>query len=436
MLPNLLALFQQQKAVSTDSRSIPNGAIFFALKGEKFDGNQYAAQALDKGAAYVVVDNPSCVKQGDPRYILTDNTLNTLQGLGKAYRRTLNIPVLGITGSNGKTTTKELIASVLKTEKRISATRGNLNNHIGVPLTLLSIPKDTEMAIVEMGANQPDDIKELVEIAEPTHGLITNIGKAHLERLKGIEGVKKVKGQLFDFIREHNGFAFINGADTNVVSVAEGITQCVVYDKAKAGFSYIILKQSLTEMQLLVSSVFWEKPEIFKAQLTGEYNAQNIVAAIAVGHVFGISVGNIKKGIYDYVPMNHRSQIIHKGNLILWMDAYNANPASMKAAIRNIFLSNPDKKIALILGDMFELGEESEKEHIEIGQFVKEFSPVLTLWVGREMRYAAAQFGTEAHYYESYELLPPALDKTLQVAEIVLIKGSRGMALERLLDRL
>ncbi|MBX7241463.1 MAG: UDP-N-acetylmuramoyl-tripeptide--D-alanyl-D-alanine ligase [Bacteroidia bacterium] len=438
MEKDLLSLFLVNKSVSTDTRNLPAGTLFFALKGEKFDGNQYAAQALDKGAAFAIIDNPAYFLPDDKRYILVADSLRALQSLGREYRRTLSIPVLGITGSNGKTTTKEIIASVLKTEKKVSATKGNLNNHIGVPLTLLSIPEGTEIAIVEMGANQPDDIRELAEIAEPTHGIITNIGKAHLERLKGIEGVKKVKGQLFDFIRNHDGVVFVNNSDANVVDVAKGINHTITFGTENADFTYWIERQSLYEMTVTVKSIFWEKEESFEARITGDYNAHNIVAAIAIGHYFGISPENLKKGIYDYIPVNHRSQIIEKPDFTIWMDAYNANPSSMKAAIRNIFETNSGKKIALILGDMFEMGEESEKEHTDLGRFVRTYSPVITLWVGKELIYAYNKdFSGEIHF-NGYEDLPQDIHSLLRDtgAEIVLIKGSRGMALERLLDRI
>ncbi len=435
---DLLSIFLVQKSVSTDTRNLPAGTIFFALRGEKFDGNQYAGQALEKGAAFAVIDNPEYFKPEDKRYILVQDSLAALQNLGREFRRTLSIPILGITGSNGKTTTKELIASVLKTEKKISATKGNLNNHIGVPLTLLSIPEDSEIAIIEMGANQPDDIKELAEIAEPTLGIITNIGKAHLEKLKGIEGVKKVKGQLFDFIRNNNGVAFVNVSDANVADVAKGIEKKITFGIENADFTYWIDRQSLYDMTIKVNSVFWENEETFEARITGDYNAHNIVAAIAIGHYFGISLEGIKKGIYDYVPINHRSQIIEKAPFTIWMDAYNANPSSMKAAIRNIFETNEGKKIALILGDMFEMGDESEKEHAELGRFIRTFSPAMTLWIGKELHHAYDETQAEEKYFERFENLPTDIHLLLKESgiEIVLIKGSRGMALERILDRI
>ena len=434
----LLFLFLKQGSVSTDSRSLAEGAIFFGLRGEHFDGNVYAEGALENGAAYVVIDDVRYHKPGDSRYILTENSLRALQDLGRDYRRMLAIPVLGITGSNGKTTTKELIASVLKTERRVFATKGNLNNHIGVPLSLLAIPQDAEIAIIEMGANQPDDIKELAEIAEPTHGLITNIGKAHLERLKGIEGVKKVKGQLFDFIRNHGGTVFINLADANVIDVANGIEKRITYGADNADFVYTIRRQTLEEMMVVVSSRFWEGEAVFPARLTGEYNAHNIVAAIAVGQYFGISLAKIQEGIYAYLPVNHRSQIIQKPHFTIWMDAYNANPSSMKAAIQHIFDTNKGKKIALMLGDMFELGAESEKEHKALGDFVRTFSPALTVWVGTELHFAFDKSNANEAYFEKFEDLPLDIHGVLMAvsAEVVLIKGSRGMALERVLERI
>lgn len=433
----LLTIFLQQKRVCTDTRQIQKGDIFIALKGDKFNGNEYAAKALEMGAAYALVDDEKYFQAGDERYIWTENCLKSLQDLGRAYRRTLNIPIIGITGTNGKTTTKELIASVLQTEKKVFATKGNLNNHIGVPISLLSISADTEIAVIEMGANQPDDIKELVEIAEPTHGIITNIGKAHLERLKNIQGVKTVKKQLFDFIGAHNGKAFVNVADKNVRDAAAEIplTDFVTFGTEEAQFHYKLLAHTNTEMEMAVFLENNSQPEIFHTQLTGEYNCMNILAAITIGTYFGISLVSIKKGIYAYLPTNQRSQIIEKPHFSIWLDAYNANPSSMKAAIRNIITQNKDKKVMFILGDMFELGEESVKEHSDLGEHINEFAPVFSVLVGKEMKHTFEAIAQNAIHFEKIESAESHLKELIlqHKPQLILLKGSRGMAMERLL---
>jgi len=433
----LLNIFLQQKRVCTDTRQVQNGDIFFALKGEKFNGNQYAEKALEMGAAYVVLDEEKYVKAEDERYIWVENSLKALQDLGREYRRTLTIPIIGITGTNGKTTTKELIYSVLQTEKRTYATKGNLNNHIGVPLSLLSIPQDAEIAVIEMGANQPDDIKELVEIAEPTHGLITNIGKAHLERLKNIEGVKTVKKQLFDFIGTHKGKAFVNMADKNVRDAAAEIplTNFVTFGARDSQFRYNLLIHTNVKMDLEIFLANNPTPELFRTQLTGEYNCMNILAAVAIGSHFGISLPSLKKGIYAYLPTNQRSQIIEKPHFSIWLDAYNANPSSMKAAVRNIITQNKGKKVLLILGDMFELGEVSEQEHRDLGSHIHDFSPEFSILVGKEMKYAFEEIKSKAIHFEDVEAAKVHLRELIRVhkPQFILLKGSRGMAMERLL---
>ncbi|MFN0199981.1 MAG: UDP-N-acetylmuramoyl-tripeptide--D-alanyl-D-alanine ligase [Bacteroidia bacterium] len=434
---DLLKLFQRYKKIATDTRKLQAGDLFFALKGENFDGNGYAAQALEKGAAAVILDNEQFYQPNDERYILVPNVLKSLQDLGREYRRTLSIPIIGITGSNGKTTTKELIASVLKTEKQTFATSGNFNNHIGVPLSLLSIRSTDEIAVIEMGANQPDDIKELAEIAEPTHGVITNIGKAHLEKLKNIEGVKTVKKQLFDFLREHKGTVFVNCADENVQDSAKGIFHQVSLGSSDSLFNYHLLHQSQEGMELELTYRNWEKPEIFRTQLTGEYNCMNILAAVAIGSHFGISLENLKKGIFNYVPTNQRSQIVKQGNYTICLDAYNANPSSMKASVLNFFSQYPQAKKAVILGDMFELGEESKAEHSKLGEIVEAHQPDLSIFVGKEMRYAASAL-SQCKHYENVEALQAEISALLEEHKIthVLLKGSRGMAMERLLPKI
>ena len=432
----LFSIFLQHPHISTDTRKVQANDLYFALKGENFDGNVYAAQALEKGAAFVVVDNPAFFAENDARYLYVENSLKALQTLGRDYRRTFEIPFLGITGSNGKTTSKELIASVLRTEKKIHATQGNLNNHIGVPLTLLAMPKNTEIAVIEMGANQPDDIKELCEIAEPTQGLITNIGKAHLERLINIDGVQQVKGQLFEAVALQQGAIFVNETEERVVAEGKKVADRITFGAKGSDFDMNIVSHSAEGMEIQLFCKHWQHPEIFNSQLSGSYNALNILAAVAVGDYFGISIEGIKKGIYNYVPTNHRSQWLQKGDLRMLIDAYNANPSSMKAAVSNIFEENTGKKIGLIVGDMFELGAESEAEHRALGRHIAQYSPAFVALLGKEMRFAEAEIKAFPHIYSAeVEAAKTSILAQLKEneVEILLIKGSRGMALERIL---
>lgn len=436
---SLLPIFLQQRKVSTDSRNIPAGAIFFALRGDAFNGNQYAAQALEKGAAYVVVDDDAYYLPTDSRYIKVVDALIALQELAREYRQTWTIPVIGVTGSNGKTTTKELIASVLRTEKNTFATTGNLNNHIGVPLSILAVSPEVEIAIIEMGTNQPGDIQFLVEMALPDFGIITNVGKAHLEKLLSLDGVKVEKGQMFRSVGKKGGEIFVNETDARVVQEAKAhCTHHITYGTETSDFSCEITHNTLTSMTLCVKSKHWDGVEIFDAQLTGAYNALNILVAIAVGWRMGISLPNIKQGIYNYLPTNQRSQIIEKPHYHIWLDAYNANPSSMREAISNIFAANPNSRIALFLGDMFELGKESQVEHREIGVHVDRFLPCLTLLVGKEMKYAAEVLGGRAKHFLSVADIPDTLPQWIEEsgADVVLIKGSRGMKMETILPKM
>ncbi|MEM6348707.1 MAG: UDP-N-acetylmuramoyl-tripeptide--D-alanyl-D-alanine ligase, partial [Bacteroidota bacterium] len=364
----LLDLFFRHRSVNTDTRKVKDGDMFFALKGERFNGNLFAAKALEAGASYAIVDEAEVCVEGDERYLLVENVLLALQNLARAYRRTFSIPFLGITGSNGKTTTKELVFEVLNTQKNTFATKGNFNNHIGVPLTLLSIPEETEIAIIEMGANQPGDIKELAEIAEPTHGLITNIGQAHLERFGSLDGVQKTKGELFDFLRASGGVLFVNLADERVVKAAAYQNSDISFGTKEADHQIELLNHHLNGMRLSYTRSGAE-PLSLDTQLSGEYNAMNILVAAMLGDYFGVPRSEIQKGIYGYKATNNRSEIVKKGDKTILLDAYNANPSSMRAAIQNVF-SYPDKKVLLILGDMLEMGEEEAEIHAELGRFI------------------------------------------------------------------
>jgi UDP-N-acetylmuramoyl-tripeptide--D-alanyl-D-alanine ligase len=427
----LYQYYLQHRSISTDTRSIAPGGLFFALRGENFDANAFAQQALDKGAAYVVVDNPAY--QLNAQCLLVEDSLSALQQLAAHHRSSLTIPVIGLTGSNGKTTTKELINAVLSERYKTFATKGNLNNHIGVPLSILSIAKDTEIAVIEMGANHQKEIEFLCEIARPTHGLITNIGMAHLDGFGGFEGVKKGKAELYGFLRAQHGFAFIyrNNPYLLEMSAAAGLNKIVYYGTQEDNQVSAKLLQADPYIELS-----WEnKSGVFetKANLTGAYNFENILAAICIGDFFEVSAAQIHKGLVNYYPTNNRSQLTKTDNNTVICDFYNANPSSMAAALGNLTALTSAHKVA-ILGDMFELGPESAAQHRHIVQVAQEASADLLIFIGRhfyaEREHAKGQF---------FETVAQAEDYLKQVAltnSTVLLKGSRGMALEQLMPLL
>ena len=360
-ISELYELYLHNPKVTTDSRNCPFGSIFFALKGENFDGNQYASKALESGCAYAVIDNPDYIT-GD-RTILVDNVLKTLQQLAHRHRKALGTPVIGITGSNGKTTTKELLAAVLSTKYNLLYTEGNLNNHIGVPLTLLRLNHQHEMAIIEMGASHPGDIKELAEIAAPNYGIITNVGQAHLEGFGSFEGVIKTKGELYDYIRQTKGKIFIKKENEYLQPIAKGIEQ----------ISYGTDESSFASGKVASCSPFlifdWKqqgKIHTVETHLIGSYNLDNVLVAVAIGRYFKIPAERISRAIASYEPNNNRSQFKETEHNKLIIDAYNANPSSMKAAIDNFAAMQVDTPKAVILGDMRELGETSDALHAEI----------------------------------------------------------------------
>ncbi len=434
-IDQLLNIREKHPRVNTDTRKVSAGDLFFALKGDRFDGNLYAAEALSKGAAYAVIDNPDVAVPGDERYLLVPDTLLALQQLATAYRQTFTVPVFGLTGSNGKTTTKELIAAVLSTEKITHATAGNFNNHIGVPLTLLAMPRQTEIAVVEMGANQPGDIAELAAIAEPSHGLITNVGAAHLEKLLSLEGVRITKGALFDFLRANGGTAFVNLADHRVAQTAEGMAPVVTYGTDAATFQCKLLSESLEGMTLEVTARHWPEKEIFTSRLGGAYNALNILVAIAVGDHFGISRAGIRQGIFNYLPENQRSQLIDAGAFRIWLDAYNANPSSMRASVEHA-LRIEKSGVTLILGDMLELGEAENDIHREMGEWINTANPHLVIGIGPRMKHLVAAITGNTAWFPDGEAALPHLGTLLQGSALVVIKGSRGMKLEQVLPHL
>jgi len=429
----LFLLFQQYPRICTDTRKIKEGDLFFALRGDRFDGNKYAAQALEKGAAYAIIDDPQYANTEDARFILVSDSLKALQELARNYRKTFQIPFLGITGSNGKTTSKELIRSVLASEKKVYATSGNLNNHIGVPLTLLAMPQDTEIAIIEMGTNQPGDIRELVDIALPTDGLITNIGAAHLERLGNIAGVREEKGALFREVIEKGGTIFLNEGDAELRKLRGNYDRAISFGEGSLNYTVEVKNNTSSGMEISVESAGWKSPEIFHLNLSGSFNALNALAAIAVGEYFGISINGIRQGLGAYISQNNRSQMLERGGFQIYLDAYNANPSSMKAAIANVF-EIQEGKTTLILGDMFELGTEEKQLHAELGSFINSFSPAVCIGIGPLMKHLIDEVNGKTHWFQDVEAARPSLLSLLKDTELILIKGSRGMALERLLE--
>lgn len=435
-IDSLLKLFLECKRVCTDTRKLLKGDLYFALKGDHFDGNRFADQALTDGAAYVVVDNAEVVK--DSRYLLVEDTLVALQDLAKAYRQQLNIPILAITGSNGKTTTKELVAAVLSKAHQTHFTQGNFNNHIGVPLTLLAMPLTTEIAVIEMGANHQGEIAELCEIAEPTHGLITNIGKAHLEGFGGIEGVKKGKSELYAYLAAHHGVAFINLEENYLAELASqrGVQREIDYclsitPDPTTPFYEIRLDQLNPTIK-----VAFLKPDgnirTVESVLSGRHNLQNIMTAIAVGKYFKVSSHLIAEGIAEYVPSNNRSQRLTHRGVGVYLDAYNANPSSMRAALQN-FAAEAKGPQSVILGDMLELGETAAAEHLDIAHLAQSLDFEKIILVGPYFADAAKTLGLL--HYSNVNELGAALDWPALAGSEILIKGSRGMKLEQLLEQ-
>lgn len=419
-IPQIYEVFKKSTGISTDTRNVNKGQIFLALKGASFDGNQYADYALDQGASHVIVDDPKVVK--DERYILVMDALHTLQKLANYHRNQFDIPVFSLTGTNGKTTTKELIVAVLEQKYKVSSTKGNFNNHIGVPLTLLDIDETAEIAIVEMGANKVGDIRELCSIGNPTVGLITNVGQAHLEGFGSFEGVVKTKTEIYDFLINNDRPLFYNAQEEILKGNAQRSKKAIAFQ----------LEDNKWEVDLKdQEGVTVQKGDVsIKTQLTGSYNAQNIAAAIALGEYFDVPMESIKKGLEGYFPTNNRSQVMKKGSNLLILDAYNANPTSMKAAIENL-ASKSGNKLA-VLGDMFELGQYSEDAHkAVIDQLKKE--GISAYLVGEEF---SKQKDTDQSqsYFKTTEDLKVFLEDNKIENATVLVKGSRGIALEKVLE--
>lgn len=413
-MSHLYDLFCRHPHISTDTRRIEPGSLFFALRGETFDGNRFAAEALAKGAAYAVVDNPAMAGD-DVRIVVVDDTLKALQELAREHRRALGIPILAISGSNGKTTTKELLSRVLSERFEVYATRGNLNNHIGVPLTLLAMTRDTEFGIVEMGASACGEIALLAAIAEPRYGLLTNIGRAHLEGFGGPEGVRRGKGELFDYLAANGGTAFVRSDDKTLSSMAA--------ERASLDAEYYPTTLS----------------DGIPTHLEGDYNRFNIAAAAAIGRFFDVDELRIRHAIAGYVPDNNRSQRIQTARNTLIVDCYNANPSSMHAAVANFSAEPLDtrRQRVLILGDMLELGSWSAHEHAAIIRLAIQNSQSRVLLVGKEFANAYAGLSKpqpSLTLYSSREELIAALTAHPVDDALVLIKGSRGIGLEKVVE--
>lgn len=430
----LYQIYLKHPVISTDTRKIVPGSLFFALKGEHFDANTFAKQAIEAGAAYAVIDNPD-YKAGD-RYLLVDDVLPALQDLARHHRKQLNIPVIGLTGTNGKTTTKELINAVLSQQFKTYATQGNLNNHIGVPLSILSVNSDHEAAVIEMGANHQKEIELLCSISQPSHGLITNVGKAHLEGFGGVEGVRKGKGELYDFLGHHHHMAFVNCDDPVLVNMAlERRLHPVIY-YGEGDTSSLVSGKIIANSPLL--TLEWtdrrsDRIHAIETQLTGEYNLPNILAAICIGLYFDIDPHRINAGISGYQPKNNRSQVTQTATNTLICDYYNANPSSMAVAIENIGRLTANHKV-LILGDMFEMGEEAAVEHEEVVREAIAAAVDKRIFIGHEFYKISAPFRGLGGFYSTVEEAIAAIKAHPIRNSTVLIKGSRGMALERLVD--
>lgn len=421
---DLYDLFIHNPQITTDSRNCPKGSIFFALKGDKFDGNQYAGKALASGCVYAVIDNPDYYI--GERTILVDNVLKTLQQLAHHHRKVLGLPIIGITGTNGKTTTKELLAAVLSTKFNLLYTEGNFNNHIGVPLTLLRLTHDHEMAVIEMGASHPGDIKELVDIVHPNYGIITNVGRAHLEGFGSFEGVIRTKGELYDYIRRSKGKIFIKKENEYLQSIAKGIEQ-ITYGNGDDAFAS---GQVVSCDPFLVFN--WKqqgKLHTVETRIIGSYNLDNVLAAVAVGRFFKIPAERISRAIAAYEPTNNRSQFKKTDNNELIIDAYNANPSSMKVALDN-FITMPVQPKAIILGDMRELGPTSDELHAEVVAQIKKGQFDKVFLCGEHF----SKVGKEFSPFATTEAMVEELRKQPLKGYHILIKGSHSMGLEKLAD--
>ena len=429
-IEQLYQIYQQFPHVSTDTRQIAQDSLFFALKGGNFNGNAFAKQALASGAKYVVIDE-AAYQENETQYILVEDVLTTLQQLAKHHRQQLNIPVIGVTGTNGKTTTEELIHAVLTEKYQTLATKGNLNNHIGVPLTLLSIDATVDVAIIEMGANHVGEIALLSGLSQPTMGLITNVGKAHLEGFGSFEGVKMAKGELYTYLADHQGTLFIQADNTHLVGMAEGkqFSQLIRYGASE---EYDVSGQLVTADPYL--QIEWKVNrgayQTISTQLTGSYNTENILAAIAIGLSLGLSADQINQGIEKYTPQNNRSQVTKTDRNTVIADFYNANASSMAAALANIEIVSAEKKV-IILGDMFEMGAESAAEHLAVIRRAEKIAADLRIFVGKAFY---QQHNGQDYFFATTEEAAVFLTEQQLAGCFILLKGSRGMAFEKIME--
>lgn len=424
-IETLHQIFLESSGICTDTRKIIPNCLFVALKGDNFNGNTFAQKALDLGAAKVIIDDIG-YHNNSGKTILCGDSLKLLQKLANYHRRQLAIPIIAITGSNGKTTTKELIQLVLSQKFNCTSTFGNFNNHIGVPLTLLSMNTQTEIGIVEMGANHLREIEDLCKIAEPDFGYITNFGKAHLEGFGSLEGVIKAKCELYQFLKEHDKLVFVNGNDSKQMEITKSLHRRTFGSEAH-DFVIKLMKAS-KEIVIDFNNL------VIQTQLIGVYNFHNVAAAIAIGAHFEVSDSSIKKAIEEYKPTNNRSQLIDLGKHKIILDAYNANPTSMIAALENFKQIQAEGKV-LYLGDMFELGPDSHKEHQLITTWLEEHSFGDVNLIGAHF-YKTQSSGSHIHKYKSFDAFKTNFEKSNLGSSHILIKGSRGMALERILELL
>ena len=419
---------QSGKQATTDSRNCPVGSIFFALKGESFDGNKFAQMALDKGCSYAVVDEKEYATEGDDRFIVVDDVLTTFKEMARHHRRQFDIPVVGITGTNGKTTTKELIAAVLSEKYNVMYTQGNFNNDVGVPKTLLTLSDEHDIAVVEMGASHPGDIKKLVDYVEPTCGMITNVGRAHLQGFGSFEGVMNTKGELYDFLSNNDALVFINADNEHLTEMAtqRNINRLITYGKDEGCdvWGNVIACDPFLRFQWRTEDREWHE---IQTHLIGAYNIDNMLAAITIGLHFGVEPQQIDHALENYIPSNNRSQYEKTASNSLIVDAYNANPSSMIAALQNFSITKAENKMA-ILGDMRELGEVSHEEHQKIVDFIAN-TDIKEVWlVGSEFE------KTNCNYrkFSDIEQVKAAITEQKPTNHCILIKGSNGIKLFQL----
>ena len=422
-ITDLYSKFFESSSVCTDTRKIESNCLFFALKGDNFDGNLYADEALEKGASFAVIDNPD---QQGVRKILVENVLTALQDLAHFHRKQLKLPIVAITGSNGKTTTKKLVSEVLSKKFKVRATKGNLNNHIGVPLTLLSFTAELDLGIVEMGANHQKEIESLCKIAEPNYGYITNFGKAHLEGFGGVEGVIKGKSELYAYLIQHDGLIFFDRDDDIQVKKAVNYKNYSIGEKPLSDCRVIFMNANpFVELEYSHLQI--------KSQLIGEYNFKNIAAAIGIGRYFGVGKDKIKEAIENFEPEEMRSQVIEKNDLKILLDAYNANPTSMKAALES-FKKMSATSQTVILGDMFEIGETTLEEHRQILKTCETLNFDSILVCGEYFSEVSKDFENISSFKTTKDLTFFISKNKPKSSSFILIKGSRRMQLENLMD--